>query len=206
MEIRKYTEYPLDPKDENLVATVLKMGGWHEGRSVDITKVEDHYKKYDWELNTPARAFFKEFYNITKMFCFKTKKQEWSVGGNELHFDTTLTNEVLEVEEEEDISEFETEKALVAKRENTGFVPIAFSGFHLGGNFWVGNSGTFYRTYYFSSDAIEEYSSVMELFEHDLAQFRSASQLFVSIGGYAKEWGVGGDFYMKKYLKEYGEP
>jgi hypothetical protein len=127
------------------------------------------------------------------------------VGGHELAFDTSVSNELFEFECEEDRRDFEIEKSLVARHEPGGFTPVADCGFHLGGTLWVGDSGKIYRTYDYARDTIECYDSVMQMFEHDFGQYRGVEELFVSLGGYAKEWGVGGDFYLQEYLKEYGE-
>ena len=208
MKVRKYTEVKLNPKDENLVFTILDLAGWYKGRSVDIEEVERYYKKNNCNLNDTSKAFFREFYGLPSKFCFACKhltKDEWSIGGNELDFDTSTFNELFYFEDDADRQEFETEKSLVTKYEPEGFTPVAFCGYHLGGTLWVGNSGKIYRTYYFSPETIENYNSVIEMFECDFKGYKKADELFVSFGGYAKEWGVGGDFYLKEYLKEYGE-
>ena len=206
MKVRKYTEVELNPKDEKLVFTILDLAGWYKERSVDIEEVECYYKKNNCSLNETSKAFFREFYGLPNQICFAYKyptKDEWSIGGNELHFDTSTSNGLFDLEDDEDKQDFETEKSLVAEYEPEGFTPVADCGFHLGGTLWVGNSGKIYRTYYYSSDIVECYNSVIEMLEHDVERYKKASELFVSFGGYAKEWGVGGDFYMKKYLKEY---
>ena len=208
MKVRKYTEVKLNPKDENLVFTVLDLAGWYKGRDVNIEEVEYYYEKNNCKFNEMSKAFFREFYGLPSQFCFAFKypnKDEFSIGGYELYFDTSISNELFYFESDDDKQEFETEKSLVAKYEPKGFTPVAFCGYHLGGTLWIGNSGKIYRTYYFSSDAVENYNSVIEMLECDFESYKKADELFVSFGGYAKEWGVGGDFYMKKYLKEYGE-
>ena len=178
-----------------------------QGRNVDISEVEEYYRKNNWGLNEPARAFFREFYNITSSFNFKYKNKttgKWSIGSNELWFDTSTSNDIFPTEDD-DIEDFNCERALVAEHEPLGFVPVANCGFHLGGTLWVGASGKFYRTCYFATDKIECHQSVMEIFKYDFGQYRNDDELFVSFDGYAKEWGVGGDAYMKKYLDLYGE-
>jgi hypothetical protein len=208
MKARKYTEVRLNPRDENLVFTILDLAGWHEGRRVDIEEIERHYKSNHCPLSEMAKAFFREFYGLPGQFCFKCRyptQDKWSVGGHELAFDTSVSNELFEFEDEEDRRDFETGKSLVARHEPDGCTPVADCGFHLGGTLWVGHSGKIYRTYYYARDTIECYDSIIQMFEHDLGQYRGAEELFVSFGGYAKEWGVGGDFYLKEYLKEYGE-
>jgi hypothetical protein len=208
MELKKFTEIKLDIRDTNIVFTILTMGGWHKGRCVDISEVDRHYQNNGVKLNEPASKFFKEFYNITPQFCFKYKNrisEKWSIGGGELYFDTTLSNDIFPTTDE-DKEDFNSEKSLVAKNEPSGFVPIADSGLHLGGTLWIGDSGKYYRTYYYSLDTIECYDSVFEIFEHDLKFFtENSSELFVSLEGYAKEWGIGGDYYLKKYLELYGD-
>jgi hypothetical protein len=155
MKVRKYTEVKLNPKDENLVFTILDLAGWYKGRDVDIEEIESYYKKNNYPLYEAPKVFFREFYGLPNQFCFACKyptKDKWSIGGNELYFDTSTSNGLFDFESDMDIQEFETEKSLVAKHEPEGFTPVAFCGYHLGGTLWVGNSGKIYRTYYYSSD------------------------------------------------------
>ena len=208
--VEKFTEIKLDPNDVNIVLTVWEMGGWYKGRCVDISEINNYYQNHGVKLNEPACNFFKEFYNITNLFCFKYKNKiskEWTIGGCELYFDTMVFKGFFSETDGDDFDEdLENEKKLVAKNEPPGFIPIADSGMHLSGTLWIGESGKYYRTYYYSSEIIECYNSVFEIFEHDLNLFQNnCLELFVSLGGYAKEWGVAGDYYLKKYLELYGD-
>ena len=208
MRVRKYTEVKIDPKDDNLVFTILDLAGWYEGRNVDIAEIEEFYAKSDYKLNEPSKEFFREFFGLPNKFCFKFKKPQvdkWSVGGNELMFDTFVSNGIFDFKLEIEKQDFEREKLLVFNHEPNGAVPVADCGFHLGGTLWIGNSGNFFRTYYYAPETIECYDSVIKMFEHDFGKYRTSDELFVSLGGYAKEWGVGGDAYLKRYLQEYGE-
>ncbi len=208
MKIRKYTEYKLNPKDENLTLTILVLAGWHKGRNVDISEIEAHLNKNNIELNDASRAFCREFFGLPCGFYFKFRnpeKEKWMIGGYELAFDTSIANRIFDFENEEDKLDFEVEKALVEKHEPKGAVPVADCGFHLGGTLWVGESGKIYNTYYYAHEIIECYQSAYAMFEAKFKQFKTAKKLFVSFSGYAKEWGIAGDFYMKKYLEEYQE-
>jgi hypothetical protein len=70
MKVRKYTEVKLDPKDENLVFTILDLAGWHEGRQVDIEEIERHYGSNHCPLSETASAFFREFYGLPGAVLF----------------------------------------------------------------------------------------------------------------------------------------
>ncbi len=208
MKIRKYTECELTPKDKNLTLTILQLAGWYKGRNVDISEVETHFNKINIKLNNASRAFYREFFGLPSGFYFKYKnpeKEKWMIGGNELEFDTSTSNGICDFEDEEEKLGFEIEKALVEKHEPNGAVPVADCGFHLGGTLWVGNSGKIYNTYYYAHEIIECYESAFAMFDAKFKQFKTTEKLFVSLEGYAKEWGVAGDFYLKRYLAEYGE-
>jgi len=209
--IRKYTEVRLDLDSHDLVRDIWELGGWYEGRKVDISQVEKAYEGTPWVLNQTAQAFFTEFYGIADEFCFKYRHTDagkgsaqsvWSIGGNDLFFDIDeILYTVHATAEEDQITP--DEQALIAQHD-VNAVPVVESGYHLPGVLWASKSGSFLRTYYWSSEIVETYPSVYDLFAHDLEQFCHASELWVSIGGYAKEWGVGGDYYLRRYEEEYG--
>ena len=209
--LRKYTETRLDPDSQDLVRDIWELGGWSQGRTADISQVEKAYGGTGWVLNQPARAFFTEFYGIADEFCFKFRRSdverdntnsEWSIGGNELSFDIgEILYTVHATAAEDQITP--DEKALIARLDPHA-VPVAESGFHMPGVLWACDDGSFLRTYYWSPETVQTYQSVYDLFDHDLNHVRHTSELWISIGGYAKEWGVGNGYYQRKYDEEYG--
>lgn len=79
--------YKLDI-DKSLAHQILKYAGQHEGRKVDIEKIEKYYKENNYSLNEYAKKFLQEFYGIEENWFFKYigKNREIRIGGNDFSF------------------------------------------------------------------------------------------------------------------------
>ena len=74
--------------EKSLAHQVLKYAGWHEGKKVDIEKIEKYYKENNYSLNEYAKKFLQEFYGIEENWFFKYigKNGEIRIGGNDFSF------------------------------------------------------------------------------------------------------------------------
>lgn len=203
MEYRKYTEYQLDMNSNNIVKDILRMSGWRKNRKVDIKNLEVLYYNNGIRIDKTVKAFFEEYYGLILNWIVYREKTSHKDSIRDYYYDMSVR--AIEVILNDEDGDLVKQLPLIKKYEPLGAIPVAESGEHLGGILWLSSSGKFYRTYYYNLDVVECFESFIEVVEHDFNEVMKSEpiELCISFGGYAKEWFVANDFYLKKYEEEY---
>lgn len=157
--------YKLDI-DKSLAYQVLKYAGWHEGRKVDIEKIEKYYKENNYSLNECAKKFLQEFYGIEENWFFKYigKNGEVQIGGNDFSFSIPYDLPF-------DEKDYEYEINQIPKEARDKVIPIVETGWHIGGTLWIDDKGNFYHTLYYRNDSMEKYNSIFDYLEYNFRHY-----------------------------------
>ena len=157
--------YKLDI-DKSLAHQVLKYAGWHEGRKVDIEKIEKYYKENNYSLNECAKKFLQEFYGIEENWFFKYigKNGEIRIGGNDFSFSIPYDLPF-------DEKDYEYEINQIPKEVRDKVIPIVETGWHIGGTLWIDDIGNFYHTLYYRNDSMEKYNSIFDYLEYNFRHY-----------------------------------
>ena len=148
----------------------LEMAGWYPGRYVDISEVEDYYKKCEVELNEGARRFFREYSGLA---------EDWWIDRHyklnqaaDFEFSPMPCEDYLEPKDfmfDDRYYKVPSEEFVSVEKISAGehFVFSAHIGYYYPARVWIGESGKFYTTHEYDFVA-HSYDSIVELIEWEL--------------------------------------
>ena len=161
----------LEGTQSERIVQILKAAGWFQGRSVDITAVEDLYKKHGALLTEGAKNFYREFHAIAGNWWVSWNfNPKW---GCDVSFDL-----IPNIESDEDLADMLKNDYFREDFLNFDEImsePVSYVGeigYYYPSNIFIGESGKIYKINSNHIETFETFSSICEFLEQDLGKLK----------------------------------
>ena len=158
------------------IILALKMAGWYEGRSIDISDSETHFKKCGIQLLESGKKFLKEFRGLAEKW-YITRNYSENIGEDFSFYTEPYYNLTKKGHTADNIKhhmyrdancKIPTEDFInIQKVTHESFVYIASIGYYYPADVWIGESGKLYTTHEYDFE-VHTFNSIVDLIEWEL--------------------------------------